>query len=147
MATATPSISPGIGQTRRPVVGAVLVTAIVAAAAVFFYFVNPSSVVFLPRCPLYMRTGLYCPGCGATRAVHEILHGHWQAALRLNALFTLSLPCLAVFVLYRWAGPRWGWSAKVVQWRPYWTWLLAAVIVVFGVVRNIPVYPFTLLIP
>jgi len=124
-----------------------LVTTLVAAAATFLFFVNPASVAFLPRCPLYMRTGLYCPGCGATRAVHEILHGRWLAALRLNALFTLSLPCLAALGLYRWAAPRCGWRAIAIHWKPHWTWLLLTVILVFGVVRNIPVYPFTLLIP
>lgn len=30
----------------------------------------------LPPCFFYSLTGLYCPGCGGTRAVLELLHGH-----------------------------------------------------------------------
>lgn len=32
----------------------------------------------IPRfpCILYMTTGIYCPGCGGTRAVLSVIHGH-----------------------------------------------------------------------
>ncbi len=33
-----------------------------------------------------------CPGCGATRALSALLHGHLLDAFRLNALFVLLLP-------------------------------------------------------
>jgi hypothetical protein len=46
----------------------------------------------LPICRFRAMTGLDCPGCGATRATHELLHGRIAAAWRYNALWVLSLP-------------------------------------------------------
>src|ERR1022692_1618722 len=105
MSTTSQLIAVDTARTRRQIAVAVIVTVLGVAGAAFFFLVNPSSVMFLPRCPLYTTTGIYCPGCGSTRALHELLRGHWLAALQLNALFTLSLPCLGIFGLYRWAMP------------------------------------------
>lgn len=147
MSTTPQLIAIDTARARRQIAVAVIVTVLGMAAAAFFFLLNPSSVVFLPRCPLYTMTGIYCPGCGSTRALHELLRGHWLAALRLNALFTLSLPCLAIFGLYRWATPDRTRSEAAMSWKPQWTWVLLGMVVTFGVLRNIPVYPFTLLAP
>lgn len=143
MSTSPQLIAVDPARTRRQIAVAVIVTILGVAGAAFFFFVDPSSVVFLPRCPLYTTTGIYCPGCGATRALHELLRGHWLAALRLNALFILSLPCLAIFGLVRWAAP----DHEKNTWKPQWTWVLLGMVVTFGVLRNIPLFPFTLLAP
>jgi hypothetical protein len=86
-------------------------------------------------------TGLNCPGCGGTRAVYALLHGHIQAALRDNALFILLLPTVAL---------RGAWMAgKKSQGRPAgqffpakFMWVLLAVTVVFTVLRNLPAFAF-----
>jgi hypothetical protein len=50
----------------------------------------------LPECPIHEYFGVLCPGCGSTRAVLALLHGHMSAAWRWNALFVCLLP-LAVW--------------------------------------------------
>src|SRR5258708_13591328 len=127
MSTTPQLIAVGTARTRRQVAVAVILSVLGVSAAVFFFLVDPSSVMFLPRCPLYTTTGIYCPGCGATRALHEFLRGHWLAALRLNALFTLSLPGLAAFGLYRWATSDRGRNA----WKPQCTWVLLGMVLTF----------------
>ena len=72
--------------------------ACVAIGMVLFEF-NPSHYGFYPRCWLYTSTGIYCPGCGSLRAMHQLTHGHLAAALRCNLLLTLSVPFVAIFVL------------------------------------------------
>ena len=55
----------------------------------------PLEVHFYPRCPLFVLTGIYCPGCGALWAGHALLHGHLDAAFGYNALFVVDAPFLA----------------------------------------------------
>ncbi len=37
-------------------------------------------------CPFRVITGLYCPGCGGTRAVKLFLQGHWLMSFRFHPL-------------------------------------------------------------
>jgi hypothetical protein len=72
------------------------------AAAVLLRF-PPDQYSFYPRCPIYNYLHLQCPGCGATRALTALLHGHIAEALRLNALFTVLMPFAVIYaaVCYR----------------------------------------------
>ncbi len=117
-----------------------------AAAAVFFEF-NPSQYGFYPRCALYVTTGIFCPGCGAQRALYQLLHGNILAALRDNALLVLALPLL-IFYAGRWLLcrrygkplPRLMPNAKQIKW-------LIVGVVFFTVLRNIHHAPFNQLAP
>ena len=64
-------------------------------AGAVLYFFNPSTHGFYPVCEFHQLTGLNCPGCGGTRAVYQLLHGHLLRALEDNALVVLSLAGLA----------------------------------------------------
>jgi Protein of unknown function (DUF2752) len=59
--------------------------AIFAAAAVLYLF-PPEIYHFYPQCPVFRYLHVYCPGCGATRALAALLHGQIRAALHYNAL-------------------------------------------------------------
>ena len=119
-----------------------------APALVVLYLYNPLAVNFYPRCILYVATGIYCPGCGALRAMHALLHGRILTALDYNALFVVSLPFLgwaiAAQLLEAWFGrpvlptvQLSGRMARGILW----------VFIVFTVLRNIPIYPFNVLAP
>ena len=106
------------------------------AATVLFRF-DPNQYPFYPRCYFHELTGLECPGCGSLRALHQLLHGNFMAALRYNAILVLSLPVLAI------AGARaaLAWLRREpVAWslRPAWLWSALVVMVGFGIVRNLP---------
>ncbi|HVM62301.1 MAG TPA: DUF2752 domain-containing protein [Verrucomicrobiae bacterium] len=105
-------------------------------AAVLFAF-DPVRASIYPACVFHRLTGLWCPGCGTTRALHQLLHGNVAAAFHFNALSMVILP-VAGYLIVR---------GDVSTLKPKWIWALLAVIVAFGVLRNIPVYPFTLLAP
>lgn len=108
-----------------------------AAALVVFYFLDPGRVAFLPTCPLHTLTGLYCPGCGSTRALHQLAHGQVARAFGLNPLVVTLLPVIGYLTLRREPGTI----------KPVWVWVLLGTIAVFGVLRNVPLRPFTLLAP
>lgn len=81
------------------------------------------------------------------RALHQLLHGRPAAAFSLNPLMVLALP----FVLY-WLGAQVLWfcfQKKLPM--PFiparWIWALLILIILYGIARNIPAWPFTLLAP
>jgi hypothetical protein len=99
-----------------------------------------------PRCLLYVFTGLYCPGCGALRALHRLLHGELAAAFRMNALAVVLLPLLGVGLLQL-ACPRLWASGVAERASPRSVWAIFFILVGYGVVRNLPFEPFSLLAP
>jgi hypothetical protein len=91
------------------------------------------------QCPLFAATGLLCPGCGGTRAVYDLTHGDVVGAAGMNPLLVLAVPLLAILWI-RWALRAAGVEMK--EW-PFPTWagiVLPAVIVVFAVLRNVPLF-------
>ena len=110
-------------------------TAAAGAAALLLFF-DPSQTRWMPRCVFHTLTGWYCPGCGATRALHALLHGNIAAAFRWNILL---IPLLILLALLLWR-PQLGMRRMV-------TYPVLAVLVLFWILRNLPYYPFTLLAP
>src|ERR1039458_2298384 len=75
---------------------AVIVLAMAAAGiAGLVFFFNPAAYSFYPVCQFHRLTGLNCPGCGGTRALYALLHGHLATALRDNALLVGGLAAVA----------------------------------------------------
>jgi Protein of unknown function (DUF2752) len=118
-----------------------LLVAGLAALTVVWRF-EPRGQFFYPRCWLYQTTGIKCPGCGATRALHALLNGDLQTAWRQNPLFVALLP-LAVWLGLRavrggWTG-RW-WSNPLAN-----RFVIAALVGVtagFGIARNLRGWPW-----
>jgi hypothetical protein len=109
----------------------------IAAGFTVLYLFKPGLYPY-PRCVFHDLTGLYCPGCGSTRALYQILHGHFLAALHDNAMAVLAIPFFA------YAGLR---KEPLSRMHPYWVWGIFYLIVGFTILRNIHVYPFSLLAP
>lgn len=108
---------------------------------------DPTSVSFLPPCPLLSLTGFACPGCGLTRGFHALSHGDILTALDFNALVPIwSIVIAYVFVsllltAFRGRGLPWRFVTPGV--------LIGSLVLllVFGVLRNLSYYPFTVLFP
>ena len=122
---------------RLPWWGWLLLGGGIAALALVWRF-EPQGQFFYPRCWLYQTTGIKCPGCGATRALHALLNGNLRAAWTQNALFVVLLP-VAFWLGVR--GARGWWTGR---WWPnplanrYVIAALVGVTVGFAIARNIP---------
>ena len=108
---------------------------------------NPATSGLFPPCPFLWLTGWYCPGCGSLRALHQLLHGNLRAAFAFNPLAVLSIPFLVyggiswtVFLLRGRHFPRIFIPGRVI-------WAFGFAIMLFGILRNLPVSPFHLLAP
>ncbi|MCM1985153.1 DUF2752 domain-containing protein [Lyngbya confervoides] len=124
-----------------------LLTGTILIAGTILFLGNPAHGGIFPPSPFRALTGLYCPGCGTLRALHQLLHGNFWAALDLNPLMILALPylvysycCYAAPVIIRRKLPR-------LFLKPHWiNWILKLVLA-YWVLRNIPLWPFTWLAP
>jgi hypothetical protein len=121
-------------------------TAIISGSAAVWYF-DPKTAGFFPVCPLYSLTGFACPGCGLTRGFHALFHGDILTALDYNAMlpFFGTLIAFALFSMIAFAirGTR----PRVNLLHPNALWVFFIMLMVFGVARNLPWYPFTILFP
>jgi hypothetical protein len=73
--------------------------AIAFAAAALLLFPPEQYSLFYPQCPIYRFLHIQCPGCGTTRALAALLHGHVFEAFRLNALTTFLVPPAAIYAV------------------------------------------------
>jgi hypothetical protein len=116
----------------------VLMAAALGSGAVLFFF-DPAKHSFYPICLFHALTGWNCPGCGATRAAYQLLHGHLLRALQDNALFVLTLAALtaqgACWALKRIQNQP---AALMVPPKAWWAFLVIAF--VFTVLRNLPAF-------
>ena len=125
-----------IDRAARQAVVATFGTLGVLSAAVLVR--DPLHQTVFPPCPFHAVTGLWCPGCGATRASGLLLRGHPVEALHYNALWVVAAPAV-VYALVRWARRSFGRRGPpaLAPARPV---AIAAIvaIVAFSVIRNLP---------
>jgi hypothetical protein len=110
------------------------------AVALVLFFCDPTRIPIYPVCVFHQLTGLNCPGCGSLRALHALLHGHWRAAFHFNPLLVLSMPLFAGLAFrIAWNQSR-GRPGPAI--RPGWFWIYAAIVIAFGILRNLPASGF-----
>lgn len=113
----------------------------------YLYFkFNPTEHSFFLPCPLRYTTGLECPGCGSQRAIHQLMHGNFAIAFGLNPLLILSLP----LILYGVGIKAYNYVYKtqhrfMLFYSKWFIYSYFSLVLLYWILRNIPVYPFSLL--
>ena len=114
--------------------GKVLLPILLLAGMLFVYLHPPGAHTLYPICLFQYWTHLDCPGCGSTRALYALLHGHVNEAADENVLFLLLLPVLLLA----------GATLYLPTLRVYWQrinqprWFLF-IILLFWLLRNLPI--------
>lgn len=124
----------------------ILITAAVAlvaaAALVYLYNTAEGEGAGIP-CRFYQMTGLYCAGCGASRALRSMLHLDFYQALRYNAVFTVFAPLAAVYGIALGVSYIKSGKDNVSKSVPAAPLIVIAVIaLLYMVMRNIPEFSF-----
>lgn len=125
----------------------VTLTSFIVLSAIILYYFNPAGSQLYPSSPFRAITGLYCPGCGSLRAIHQMLHGHFLTALDLNPLMVLTAPYLIYSFISYTSPVILGTKIPQVYIKSAWIQLFLKVVLAYWVLRNIPFSPFNWLAP
>lgn len=118
---------------------------IILCAGFILYSIPPTENSIYPPCIFHKITGLYCPGCGSTRAIHSLLHLEIRKAFAYNPLVVIFLPFISLWLLISIYRIKKGQSTIILP--NGFALFFLILIVSFWVLRNIPIYPFNLLAP
>lgn len=120
----------------------------VAVVLIGIYFTfDPTQNHLFPSCPFHSLTGLYCPGCGSQRAFHSLLHLDIQKAFSFNALF---VP-IGMIVGYHWFVQFYNRitsrDMRNFIYDTKFPLVILGIVLLFWILRNIPIEPFSSLAP
>lgn len=94
-------------------------------------------------CLYYELCGLYCPGCGMTRATYSLLQLDFYQAFRYNAFSIISIPLIALYVIggvYAWLFNKHNFMDQKI---PSVVWIIFIIsLLLYGLLRNIPQFAF-----
>jgi hypothetical protein len=112
-----------------------------------YVFWDPAEVNIFPKCPFYSVTGIYCPGCGSQRATHQLLNGNIIDGFRHNYLIALLALVLFyqafIFIMNNLLNK----GVSNLLHKSKVTLGILIVVILFWILRNINVFPFTELAP
>ena len=116
---------------------------------IYFYSFYHNQTPFTIKCMFHSVTGLWCPGCGGQRAFSLLLHGHILQSLRYNIMlpFALFLCGYVYYILIEvWIlGNKKANSGLSIP--PKFASYFLIFLLVYSILRNIPVSPFIYLAP
>lgn len=69
------------------------------SAVIFLWLTGMDLRELVPPCAFHSMIGLYCPGCGGTRAVHALLHGRLLESLRYHPVVLYFAAGYIVYML------------------------------------------------
>ncbi|MBT8038508.1 MAG: DUF2752 domain-containing protein [Verrucomicrobiae bacterium] len=101
------------------------------------------------QCAIKKFTDLHCPGCGGTRCAQRIVSGDWIAAMGFNAMLMTGLGVIMTVIVFTFVrmtllGKN---APPLPQINACRIGLVIGAITLFTLLRNTPIYPFTLLAP
>lgn len=114
----------------------------------YLYNNSPDNDSNVAVCLTHTLFNVYCPGCGISHCLYNVLHLDFYQAFRYNPFVFILAPFLGVYTI-----------SSMISWtitgenkiNRYLSSKLLIVIIIllilYAVLRNIPIYPFNLLAP
>ena len=116
----------------------IIITIEILAIIALYSFVNSSYTEIIPKCWVHQTTGLFCPACGGTRCIINLLKGNWVGAFFSHMVFCIAFVYLGILnVVYIINLNK---EKKIAMWiyPKYWYIIIFAVLlIIYTIVRNL----------
>lgn len=121
----------------------VIITSILISIIILiFLYLNKHYGFYIP-CVFRKTTGLYCPGCGATRCILALLKGNIKASFSYNPIFFIMLPFLSIGIIYKIYLYIENKKDNLINKIPNYIWItIIVILIIFGILRNIEGFEF-----
>ena len=91
-------------------------------------------------CLFYEITGYYCPGCGFTRVLFFLLKLDFYQAFRYNPLIFILIIITGIYWLVKFILKKF--MNISIEIPNYVYYILLIIVIIFGILRNIPMFDF-----
>ncbi len=129
---------PNIARVSRKIfyVGVVLgILGLLALLGLFIFDIDLREI--MPPCSLHSMTGLYCPGCGGTRACYALMQGNIRDSIILHPMVFYLVTGYAVYMLSHLLDILTQGKVRGCYFCPYYWYIGVGILLVQFVVKNI----------
>lgn len=98
--------------------------------------------IYSPPCAIYTLTGIYCPGCGGTRATEALLHGHVLHSLWYHPLVLYTAVMFVGFMGTQTLARLHVGRIKGWKFHNWYLWVALGIIIVNWIMKNILLFGF-----
>lgn len=93
----------------------------------------------IAQCLIYNKTGIYCPGCGCTRAFINMLQGNIIQSLKYNPTVIYSTIVIALYMVSQSIGRIFGIKERkyIMKYKPIYIYIGIFILIGTCIVKNI----------
>lgn len=113
----------------------------IIAGSIFLYVASAKEIK-LPPCIFNVVTGLYCPGCGGTRAVRALIHGHLLRAVWYHPFVVYGVAVYVIFMVSHTIRKFINHNVKGMKYRNVYIYIWLAILILNFIIRNILLIKF-----